>query len=75
MERKQAVDATNKGRDTKRRQRLVMVTSSARIIVAAAGGEEKKAKLEIGLLAPGTEVVSSTDSKGITNWVVNMVSL
>lgn len=63
------------GRDTKKRQRLVMVTSSARIIVAAAGGEEKKAKLEIGLLAPGTEVMSSTDSKGITNWVVNMVSL
>lgn len=61
------------GSTTKKRQRLVMVTSSARVIVAAAGGEEKKSKLEIGLLSPGTEVTTTTDSKGVTNWVVNTV--
>ncbi|KAL6246662.1 serine/threonine protein kinase [Rhinocladiella similis] len=58
-------------RDTKKRQRLVMVTSSARIIIAAAGGEEKKSKSEISLLSPGTEFSSATDSKGITQWIVD----
>ncbi|KAK5464690.1 serine/threonine protein kinase [Exophiala xenobiotica] len=58
-------------RDTKKRQRLVMVTSSARIIIAAAGGEEKKPKSEISLLSPGVEFSSATDSKGITQWIVN----
>lgn len=62
------------GSTTKKRQRLVMVTSGARIIIAAAGGDEKKSKSEIDLLAAGTEVVSSTDSKGTTHWVVSTVS-
>ncbi|EHY53803.1 serine/threonine protein kinase [Exophiala dermatitidis] len=59
------------GSNTKKRQRLVMVTSSARIIIAPAGGEEKKSKSEISLLAPGTEFSSATDSKGVTQWIVN----
>lgn len=59
----------------KKRQRLVMVTSSARIIIAAAGGEEKKSKSEISLLSPGTEYSSATDSKGITQWIINTVGL
>ena len=63
------------GNTTKKRQRLVMVTSSARIIIAAAGGEEKKSKSEINLLAPGTEILSSMDSKGTTHWTVSTVSL
>lgn len=62
------------GNTTKKRQRLVMVTSSARIIIAAAGGEEKKSKSEISLLAPGTEILSSMDSKGTTHWTVSTVS-
>jgi 3-phosphoinositide dependent protein kinase-1 len=62
------------GSTTKKRQRLVMVTSSARIIIAAAGGEEKKSKSEISLLAPGCEFSSATDSKGVTQWIVNTVS-
>lgn len=62
------------GRDNKKRQRLVMVTSGARIIIAAAGGEEKKSKSEISLLSPGTEFSSATDSKGVTQWIVNTVS-
>jgi len=62
------------GNTTKKRQRLVMVTSSARIIIAAAGGEEKKSKSEINLLAPGTEILSSMDSKGTTHWTVSTVS-
>lgn len=63
------------GSTTKKRQRLVMVTSAARIILAAAGGEEKKAKLEINLLAPGTQYRSSTDSKGSSSWVVDTVRM
>ncbi|KAB8230524.1 PDPK1 family serine/threonine-protein kinase [Aspergillus alliaceus] len=59
------------GSTTKKRQRLVMVTSSARIIMAAAGGDEKKAKLDISLLSPGTHWRSSTDSKGLSCWVVD----
>ncbi|KIX99825.1 uncharacterized protein Z520_04461 [Fonsecaea multimorphosa CBS 102226] len=59
------------GSNNKKRQRLVMVTSSARIIIAAAGGEEKKSKSEISLLSPGTEYSSATDSKGVTQWIVN----
>lgn len=62
------------GNTTKKRQRLVMVTSSARIIIAAAGGEEKKSKSDINLVASGTEVISSMDSKGTTHWVVSTVS-
>lgn len=62
------------GKTNKKQQRLVMVTSSARIIIAAAGGEEKKSKSEIALLAPGVELSSSTDGKGITQWVVSTVS-
>lgn len=63
------------GNTTKKRQRLVMVTSSARIIIAASGGEEKKSKSEIDLLAAGTEVMSSMDSKGTTHWTVNTVCI
>ncbi|KAJ6115554.1 Serine/threonine-protein kinase PKH2 [Penicillium sp. IBT 18751x] len=55
----------------KKRQRLVMVTSSARIILVAAGGDEKKAKLEISLLAPGTNYRSTTDAKGHSSWIVD----
>jgi 3-phosphoinositide dependent protein kinase-1 len=62
------------GGNSKRRERLVMVTSSGRLIIAPAGGEEKKAKYEIPLLSPNTEYSSSTDSKGVTQWVVNTVS-
>lgn len=62
------------GGNGKKRERLVMVTSSGRLIVAPAGGEDKKAKYEIPLLAPGTEYSSSTDAKGITQWVVDTVS-
>jgi hypothetical protein len=50
-----------------------MVTSSGRLIIAPAGGEEKKAKYDIALHAPGTEYSSSTDAKGITQWVVDTV--
>ncbi|KAI9928918.1 hypothetical protein ASPWEDRAFT_128737 [Aspergillus wentii DTO 134E9] len=59
------------GSTTKKRQRLVMVTSSARIIMAAAGGDEKKSKLEISLLAPGTQYRTTTDSKGFSSWIVD----
>jgi 3-phosphoinositide dependent protein kinase-1 len=62
------------GGNSKKRERLVMVTSSGRLIIAPAGGEEKKAKYDIALLAPGTEYSSSTDAKGITQWVVDTVS-
>jgi 3-phosphoinositide dependent protein kinase-1 len=62
------------GRDNKKRERLVMVTSSGRIIIAPAGGEEKKAKYEIPLLSPNTDYSSSTDAKGVTQWVVDTVS-
>jgi 3-phosphoinositide dependent protein kinase-1 len=62
------------GSTTKKRQRLVMVTSSARIILAAAGGEEKKAKLELSLLAPGTQYRRTADSRGFSSWVVDTVS-
>jgi len=61
------------GGKNKKTQRLVMITSSARIIIAAAGGEEKKSKSDIALLSPGTEVTSSTDAKGVTQWIVNTV--
>lgn len=61
------------GSATKKRQRMVMVTSSARIIMVAAGGDEKKAKFEISLLAPGTHYRSTTDSKGLSSWIVDTV--
>ncbi|KAJ5773974.1 hypothetical protein N7457_008870 [Penicillium paradoxum] len=35
------------------------------------GGDEKKIKLEIPLLAQGTSYRSTTDSKGISSWVVD----
>jgi 3-phosphoinositide dependent protein kinase-1 len=62
------------GGNGKKRDRLVMVTSSGRLIIAPAGGEEKKAKYEIPLLSPNTDYSSSTDSKGVTQWVVDTVS-
>jgi 3-phosphoinositide dependent protein kinase-1 len=61
------------GSATKKRQRLVMVTTSGRIILAASGGDDKKIKLEIPLLAPGTSYRSTTDSKGISSWIVDTV--
>lgn len=61
------------GSTTKKRQRLVMVTSCARIIMAASGGDEKKAKMEISLLANGTQYRTTTDSKGLSSWVVDTV--
>ena len=62
------------GNGAKKKQRLVMVTSSGRIILAAAGGDEKKAKSEILLLQSGCQFSSSTDSKGVTHWIVDTVS-
>ncbi|KAL4945438.1 hypothetical protein BDV06DRAFT_31014 [Aspergillus oleicola] len=59
------------GSTTKKRQRLVMITSSGRIIMAAAGGDEKKAKLELSLIAPGTQYRTSTDAKGVSCWIVD----
>ncbi|KOS39821.1 hypothetical protein ACN38_g9331 [Penicillium nordicum] len=59
------------GTATKKRQRLVMVTSSGRVILAASGGSDKKIKLEIPLLAPGTSYRSTTDSKGVSSWIVD----
>ncbi|PGG96206.1 AGC/PDK1 protein kinase [Helicocarpus griseus UAMH5409] len=59
------------GATTKKRQRLVMVTSSGRVIIAPAGGEEKKAKLEISLVAPGTQYRSTSDAKGYSTWIVD----
>ncbi|KAF9893092.1 pkb-activating kinase-like protein [Aspergillus nanangensis] len=59
------------GSTTKKRQRLVMITSSGRVIMAAAGGDEKKAKLELSLIAPGTSYRTSTDSKGVSCWIVD----
>ena len=63
------------GGGNKKRERLVLVTSSGRLIIAPAGGEEKKAKFEINILAQGTEYSSSTDNKGVTQWVVDTVSI
>lgn len=59
----------------KKRQRLVMITSSARIVIAAAGGEEKKVKAEIALLADGCSWKTMQDSKGLTYWTVDTVSV
>ncbi|KAK2812766.1 hypothetical protein FQN50_001095 [Emmonsiellopsis sp. PD_5] len=59
------------GATTKKRQRLVMVTSAGRIIIVPAGGEDKKPKMDISLLAPGTQFRSTTDAKGNSSWVVD----
>jgi 3-phosphoinositide dependent protein kinase-1 len=63
------------GNTTKKRQRLVMITSSARVVLAAAGGEEKKTKMEVDLLSTGTSCKSFQDSKGLTCWCVDTVSI
>lgn len=63
------------GGAAKKKNRLVMITSSARVIIAAAGGDEKKAKVEISLLASTTSYKSYQDSKGLTAWSVDTVSL
>lgn len=63
------------GNTTKKRQRLVMITSAARLILAAAGGEEKKAKMDLSLLGEGTAWRSYKDSKGITAWCIDTVSV
>lgn len=60
--------------NARKRPRLVMVTSSARVILAAAGGEEKKCKDQVNLIAPGTEITTTTDSKGMTSWIISTVS-
>lgn len=59
----------------KKRQRLVMVTSSARIVIVAAGGEEKKTKTEISLLGAGCMWRKMQDSKGLSYWCLDTVSL
>ena len=59
----------------KKRQRLVMITSSARIIIVAAGGEDKKSKIEISLLISGCSWRKLQDSKGLTYWCVDTVSI
>lgn len=59
----------------KKRQRLVMITSSARIIMVAAGGEDKKSKIEIPLLISGCSWRKLQDSKGLTYWCVDTVSV
>lgn len=61
------------GSTTKKRQRLVMITSSGRVILAAAGGEDKRAKMEVSLLAPGTQYRTTTDSKGFSSWIIDTV--
>ena len=63
------------GGAAKRRPRLVMVTSSARIIMAPPGGEDKKMKSEISLMDPTCIYSSGTDSKGITHWIIDTVSI
>jgi len=63
------------GATTKKKERLVMITSTARILVAAAGGNEKKVKLEIALSTPGVVYKSYQDSRGLTAFSVESVSL
>lgn len=60
---------------TKKRERLVLITSCARLVVAAAGGNEKKAKMEINLAASGSTCKTCVDSKGLTYWSIDTVSL
>lgn len=59
----------------KKRQRLVMITSNARVLMCAAGTNDKKLKEEVSLLSPGCAWRSYQDSKGLTAWLVETVSM
>ena len=63
------------GNTSKKRERLVLITSRARLVIAAAGGNEKKAKMEINCMAAGTGWKSFVDSKGLTAFQLDTVSL
>jgi 3-phosphoinositide dependent protein kinase-1 len=63
------------GSTTKKKERLVLITSNARVILAPAGGNEKKIKMEIPLVSPGCSWKSYVDSKGLTAWSIDTVSL
>jgi 3-phosphoinositide dependent protein kinase-1 len=60
------------GGTSKKRQRLVMATSSGRVLIC---GDEKKAKFEIPLADEGTTWKKLQDSKGLSYWVIETVSL
>jgi 3-phosphoinositide dependent protein kinase-1 len=59
----------------KKRERLVMITSNARVLMCAAGTNDKKLKEEVALLTPGCAWRGFQDSKGLTAWLVETVSL
>ncbi|PGH02847.1 AGC/PDK1 protein kinase [Polytolypa hystricis UAMH7299] len=59
------------GSTTKKRQRLVLVTSAGRVVIVPAGGEDKRAKMDISLLALGTQYRSTTDAKGNSTWIID----
>jgi 3-phosphoinositide dependent protein kinase-1 len=63
------------GSTTKKKERLVLITSNARVILAPAGGNEKKIKMEIPLVSPGCSWKSYVDSRGLTAWSIDTVSL
>ena len=44
-------------------------------MIAAAGGNDKKAKGEVNLLAGGANWKSYVDSKGLTAWQLDTVSI
>ncbi|KAF2733468.1 Pkinase-domain-containing protein [Polyplosphaeria fusca] len=56
------------GNTVKKKQRLVMITSNARILMCAAGTNDKKLKEEVTLMAPGCQLRSFQDAKGLTAW-------
>lgn len=63
------------GNAAKKKLRLVMVTSTARIIIAAADSNEKKTKLEISLLESDCSWKKMQDSKGLSYWCIDTVSM
>lgn len=63
------------GNANKRRERLVLITSNARLVVAAAGGNEKKAKLEVSCVGGASSWKSFVDSKGLTGFHIETVSV
>lgn len=63
------------GPNSRKRQRLVMVTSGGRILVAASAGNEKKTKSEIPLIQEGCTWKKLQDSKGLSYWVIDTVSV
>lgn len=52
-----------------------MITSNARVLMCAAGTNDKKLKEEVSLLSPGCAWRSYQDSKGLTAWLVETVSM